>query len=193
MNDELTPFQQQLEGEDMGRFHRKDAFMCLVTERARAFLELKPTNSVRLLWTLHLEEPLAQKVPLGSPAIVRMRVSRIAGTIPRVECRFATASSEHTATSWSMEQVDSPFAGNPNGGSLLGFLGLQFGKGTGRFRWHYPHVSRVDARIMFREPLGVLAMYEGSSDRVVWHGSRGVIEHLDSLSRIYDHPALSEL
>lgn len=191
-SNELTPFEIQLEGESRERFWEKEGFLNRIFETTVKYLKLKPTNSVRIILQLHLEEPLAGKYPLGSPAVVRMRISRVAAPEGRLrfEWRLASATTEEIESQAEAWHIEDPFAGSEKG-SPMAFLGKQFGKGTGRFRWHYPHVSKIDAQVAFREPLGVLAVMEGSSTKVL-NSPGGVMDCNQCLSRVFDHPALLE-
>jgi hypothetical protein len=190
----LTPFQMQLGGEDMGRFHQKDSFLGKVFETTRQFLMLKPTNSVRIVLKLDLEDPLAQKYPVGLQAIVRMRISRVAAPTNhlRFEWRLASATTEDVNAHVQANSIDTPFAGGDRDGTTaIGFLGKQFGHAVPGWRWHFPHVRKIEATLSLREPLGVLAIMRGCSDQVVWH-PRGVVDPSKSLQLVLDDPALME-
>jgi hypothetical protein len=94
--------------------------------------------------------------------LVRVRISNVqSGDVannPYCEFRIASAEAFETAARVSFEQVRK---------SVLTFFDTQFGAD------HWFHIATIHARMIMREPLGVLAAMEGTSDLFERTGNLG--------------------
>ena len=134
--------------------------VCDLLERARAFLQLKDCNSVRILFTCQLDEIQGQpEHALPSTRLVRLRISRVQASDSRSNpyCEFRVASADTFETA---ARVDFEFVQM----TILNFFDAQFHAN------HWYHIRKLHAHMVMREPLGALAAMEGTSD--LW-GSTG--------------------
>lgn len=190
----VTTMEAALGGESESRYWQKRSLISVVFDRARYFLGLKVHNSVRIVFKLDLEGELAKKYALPSPAVIRMRVSRVglSGKEIRCEWRIASADKEISEANVDFDRISHCCFGGKENQAAWAFLVDQFGVSVPPYSYHLPEVKRIQVSMILREPLGVLAVLEGDSERVIYDPEHNYIDATRCLTYRKDDAALLE-
>jgi hypothetical protein len=179
-------------GESQQLYWQKRCFVEAVFERARAFLQLKEHNSVSILFEICLKGDLADSFPIPSPALLRVRIVRTKqqGTGPRCQWRAADAVGEQSSVNDSLDAISSCFSGS-GFNRISGFLESHYGVSLPPYISHYPDVLRIQARMVFGEPLGALAVIQGDSLKVTYNARTHAIDARNCLVYLKDDSLLA--
>jgi hypothetical protein len=136
-----------------------EALVWDLLERTQNYLRLKDYNRVQVLLGGHLVASACELHPLPSPALIRLQISSVeAGDGPvhlrSPYCEWRIASAQASASGkrdrfWNAQ------------GQIQEFLAAQFGGEA------WPHLDKMVARMIMREPLGIFAVMEGDTDHLV--------------------------
>lgn len=181
-------------GESEERYWQKRSLVSGVLDRAAKFLLLKDRNSVRILFKFDLEGVLADTYPLPSPALVRVRISRIAGRrqAPHYQWRAADAVAEASSQNDGLTAITSELVG-PGHNSVAAFLESHFGVNLDPHISHYPEVASIQARMVLSESFGALAVLAGDSRKIPFDSERNVIESWKGFTYVTDDASLDEV